>query len=315
MLRDAGATRGPPAGLGAADPPPLPLRHRHVHHARRWSPTSAPIEEIAEGARCRLPRLPLARRRLRGDRHPGRGPLRRLLLGRYPLGERRRERQVRARGARGRRRPALTAASAADRGTRPSGRVLASGSGTNLQAILDRLHGTRRDRGRRRRLGQAGAMALERARGTGSPTRVFPRLTPTGRARRGDGDWLADRGRTWSSSPATCSCSVAGFLHRFPARMINVHPALLPVLPGARRDRAGARPRRAGHRGDGPLRRRGRRHRADHHAAVDRGTYLGGCTGGARGGDPPIEHELLPRAIRMIAEGGVRIDRAIRVWS
>ena len=30
MLRDAGAQRGPPADLGAADPPPLPLRGRHV---------------------------------------------------------------------------------------------------------------------------------------------------------------------------------------------------------------------------------------------------------------------------------------------
>ncbi len=35
MLRDAGAKRGPPADLGAADPLPLPLRRRHVDRARR----------------------------------------------------------------------------------------------------------------------------------------------------------------------------------------------------------------------------------------------------------------------------------------
>ena len=35
MLRDAGRARGPHAHLRAADPPPLPLRHRHVDHARR----------------------------------------------------------------------------------------------------------------------------------------------------------------------------------------------------------------------------------------------------------------------------------------
>ena len=35
MLRDAGAEGGAPADLGAADPPSLPLRGRHVDLARR----------------------------------------------------------------------------------------------------------------------------------------------------------------------------------------------------------------------------------------------------------------------------------------
>ena len=35
MLRDAGAERGPPADLGAADPPPLPLRRSTCRPARR----------------------------------------------------------------------------------------------------------------------------------------------------------------------------------------------------------------------------------------------------------------------------------------
>ena len=50
MLRDAGRRRGPPAHLRAADPPPLPLRRRHVHargddrpraHGRARSPPSS----------------------------------------------------------------------------------------------------------------------------------------------------------------------------------------------------------------------------------------------------------------------------------
>ena len=56
MLRDAGATRGPPADLGAADPPPLPLRRRHVDprgddrpraHASRRSPTELGADSLA----------------------------------------------------------------------------------------------------------------------------------------------------------------------------------------------------------------------------------------------------------------------------
>ena len=36
----------------------------------------------------------------------------------------------------------------------------------------------------------------------------------------------------WSSSPATCSCSVRRFVQRFRNRVVNVHPALLPDFPG-----------------------------------------------------------------------------------
>ena len=88
--------------------------------------------------------------------------------------------------------------------------VLASGSGTNLQAILDRLHG--RDGVEVVGVGsdKPGARALERAVAAGVETAAFPgdayedRLGP----RRGDGRLAASRGApTWSCSPATCSCS------------------------------------------------------------------------------------------------------------
>ena len=113
--------------------------------------------------------------------------------------------------------------------------VLASGSGTNLQAILDPLHG--RDGIEVVGVGsdKPGARALERAAAAGVETAVFParRLRGPGGARRGDG--RLDRGAaapTWSSSPATCSCSARRFVARFRNRIVNVHPALLPAFPG-----------------------------------------------------------------------------------
>ena len=78
MLRDAGAKRGPPADLGAADPPPLPLRGRHVDPRGDDRP-QADDRGDRRRARRRLARLPLDGGRLRGDRHAPGGPLRRLL--------------------------------------------------------------------------------------------------------------------------------------------------------------------------------------------------------------------------------------------
>ena len=132
----------------------------------------------------------------------------------------------------------------------------------------------RRDRGRRGRLRPAGrAGARARARRRRPARRVFPladHARPRG-ARRGDGR-LARRAAASSSScwPATCSCSRPRFLARFPDRVINVHPALLPAFPGLHADRAGARLRREGLRRHRPLRRRGRRQRADHRPARGR---------------------------------------------
>ena len=92
--------RGAHAHLGAADPLPLPLRRRHVDQAGDGGPRPHGRGD-RRGAGVRLARLPLARGRLRGDPRRARHPLRRLLLGRVPArAHRRRQRQVRARGAR-----------------------------------------------------------------------------------------------------------------------------------------------------------------------------------------------------------------------
>src|SRR3954467_2584558 len=75
--------------------------------------------------------------------------------------------------------------------------VLASGSGTNLQAILDQLHGG--DEG----IEVAGvgsdkpdAMALERGRKAGVETAVFPASDHEDRSARDValGDWIEERG-------------------------------------------------------------------------------------------------------------------------
>ena len=60
--------RGAPADLGAADPLPLPLRGRHVDPRGDDRPQPHRRGDRRR-ARRRLARLPLARRRLRGDRH------------------------------------------------------------------------------------------------------------------------------------------------------------------------------------------------------------------------------------------------------
>ena len=88
--------------------------------------------------------------------------------------------------------------------------VLASGAGTNLQAILDRVHGREAEVVA---VGsdKPGAQALEPGRG-GRHRRPasFPRRRvrrPRG-ARRRDGDVAASsRASSWSCSRATCSCS------------------------------------------------------------------------------------------------------------
>ena len=140
------------------------------------------------------------------------------------------------------------------------------GSGTNLQAILDRLHG----RGEVEVVGvgsdKPAARALERARGGRGRDRASSRPPSIADREARDaaiGDWIEARGRRprrprrlhAAAQPAASS-------HRFRHRVVNIHPALLPAFPGPRRDRPGARGRGRDDRGHRPLRRRGGRHRA-----------------------------------------------------
>jgi phosphoribosylglycinamide formyltransferase 1 len=189
--------------------------------------------------------------------------------------------------------------------------VLASGTGTNLQALLDRVH---------KREGveivavasdKPGAQALDRARGAGVATAAFPASEHAGRLERDRvmADWLAAQGVELVVLAGYMQLLSAEFLARFPDRVINVHPALLPAFPGlAAVEQALA----YGVKVFGVT-----VHFVD--AGVDSGPVilqraieLPSARDAAEVLERlhPIEHELLPEAVRLIARGAVSFDPA-----
>jgi phosphoribosylglycinamide formyltransferase-1 len=113
--------------------------------------------------------------------------------------------------------------------------VLASGGGTNLQTILNQLHGGEEgievvgvgsDK--------QGAMALERASRAGVETAVFPADEYADRAARDRvlGDWIESRDAELVVLAGYMQMLSSEFVCRFRGRVINVHPALLPSFPG-----------------------------------------------------------------------------------
>jgi phosphoribosylglycinamide formyltransferase 1 len=112
--------------------------------------------------------------------------------------------------------------------------VLASGGGTNLQAILDKLHG----QGEIEVVGVAsdkpGAQALERARTAGVEAEVFRASDHPDRGTRdlAIADWLTEREVELVVLAGYMQLLSSEFIMRFPNRIINVHPALLPSFPG-----------------------------------------------------------------------------------
>ncbi len=188
--------------------------------------------------------------------------------------------------------------------------VLASGGGTNLQAILDQLHtgeegievvGVGSDK--------PGARALERARRAGVETALFPTDEYGDRAARDQalGDWIEGLEVDLVVLAGYMQLLSSEFVTRFRNRVINVHPALLPSFPGIDALQQ----------------------------AIDHGSKITGVTvhfvdEGVDSGPiimqrpvpiPPsrdwdeaeraihaTEHALLPETIRLIAAGRVRID-------
>ena len=196
--------------------------------------------------------------------------------------------------------------------------VLASGGGTNLQAILDKLHG----RDGIEVVGVASnrpdARALERAREAGVETEVFERDRYPDRAARDEaiGDWLAEREVALVVLAGYMELMSTAFVERFRNRIINVHPALLPSFPGLEAVQQAL----------------------DHGVKVtgvsvhfvDEGLDSGPIilqraieVPDSRDWDEleerihAVEHELLPRAIRLIAAGAVQLDernsRVVRI--
>ena len=185
---------------------------------------------------------------------------------------------------------------------------MASGNGSNLQAILDTVHG--RDGIEVVGVGsdRPGATALERAEAAGVNTSTFPLDDFPDRESRDLA--MAD----WAGSIRADLVVLAGFMalltppfiERFRGRIVNVHPSLLPLFPGL--DAIG-QALEAG---------------ADETGVtvhfVDEGTDTGPVIlqrslpvpEGIDRGEletriHEIEHRLLPEAIGMIARGEVRI--------
>ena len=187
--------------------------------------------------------------------------------------------------------------------------VLVSGEGSNLQALLDTVHGRRGVEIVAVGASRSEAHGLERARRAGVESGSFPLAEyPERDARdRALGDWLEEHRVDLVVLAGFMELLGAGFVARFRGRIINVHPALLPAFPGVRAIEQ----------------------------ALEHGVTLTGVTvhfvdeGIDSGpiilqqafalpysraveeiekGIHEIEHRLLPRAVRLIAEGRVRID-------
>lgn len=192
--------------------------------------------------------------------------------------------------------------------------VLVSGEGTNLQAILDTIHG-----GEVEVVGvasnRAEARGLERARAAGIATAVFPRGDYAGREERDRalGDWIEERGARLVVLAGFMELLGAEFIGRFRNAIVNVHPALLPAFPGV--------------------------HAIEQ--ALEYGVKVAGVTvhfvdegvdsgpiilqrsfdlpyprdiAAVEGKVHQIEHELLPHAVSLIARGKVSIDPSNPRW-
>jgi phosphoribosylglycinamide formyltransferase-1 len=188
--------------------------------------------------------------------------------------------------------------------------VLASGAGTNLQAILDSVHG-------REATVVAvgsdvpGAPALARAERAGVSAQAFPLAEHPDRTARDAAmaGWIEARGARLVVLAGYMALLTPGFLARFPHAVINVHPALLPAFPGLR---AVEQALAHGVRVTGVT-----VHFVDE--GVDTGPIVlqraidvipGETAAQLHERLHAIEHELLPEAIRLIARGAVRIDPA-----
>ena len=187
--------------------------------------------------------------------------------------------------------------------------VLVSGEGSNLQAILDTLHGSEVEVvgvGSNR----AEARGLERARAHGIDTAAFASADYGDRAGRDRamGDWIEGLGADLVVLAGFMEILSPEFIRRFAGRIVNVHPSLLPAFAGIRAIQQ----------------------------AVDYGVKVMGVTvhfvdEGVDSGPiilqeafdvlpysrdiaaieervHEIEHRLLPRAVALIAAGRVRID-------
>ncbi|MEP7051637.1 MAG: phosphoribosylglycinamide formyltransferase [Pseudomonadota bacterium] len=113
--------------------------------------------------------------------------------------------------------------------------VLVSGTGSNLQAILDAIAaGALNARVRVVISNRANVQALDRARAAGIPALTIPhRDFPTREAfDEALVAALREAGVNWVVLAGFMRVVTPVFLNAFPGRIINIHPALLPAFPG-----------------------------------------------------------------------------------
>lgn len=181
--------------------------------------------------------------------------------------------------------------------------VLASGEGTNLQALIDRLHGSAVQI-----VGVAGdkpdARAFERAAAAGIPTQAFPLGDYADRPARDAAiaAWLREQGAETVVLAGYMALLTPGFIAAFPERIVNVHPSLLPQFPGLR---AIEQAIEAGAASTGVT-----VHLVDN--GVDTGPVLlqrevaipaGAATADVRALLAPVEHDLLCEAVTAVTRG------------
>ena len=188
--------------------------------------------------------------------------------------------------------------------------VLASGSGTNLQALIDDgLEGLRlviSD--------VDGSRALERARAASIETAVVR----AGSDRSAFTTEICDV----AEAAGVEALVLAGFMRilgpeamaRFPNRIVNIHPSLLPSFPGA--DAVGQALRAKVDVTGVTV------HFVDE--LVDHGPIIAQRTVPVLPGDDEAslharirlkEHEIYPRIVRALVEGRLRVDHGKVIWS
>jgi phosphoribosylglycinamide formyltransferase 1 len=185
--------------------------------------------------------------------------------------------------------------------------VLVSGTGSNLQALLDALHpdvievvGVASSR--------ADAPALERAGALGIAAATFDLAEHPDREARDAAmaSWLDARGASLIVCAGFMWLLTEGFRARFPGHVINVHPSLLPAFPGrtALEDALAAGARETGVTvfvvdegvDTGPV-------LAQERVPVEYDDRLATL----RARIQAVEHRLLPETVRAIAEGRISL--------
>jgi phosphoribosylglycinamide formyltransferase-1 len=186
--------------------------------------------------------------------------------------------------------------------------VLVSGEGSNLQALIDDL-GDSEIEVAAVASSRADARGLGRAEAAGIETGVFSLADEPDRARRDEAlaAWLEERAVDLVVLAGFMELLTPGFIRRFAGRIVNVHPALLPAFPGL-----------------GAI-----------EQAIEHGVKIAGVTvhfvdegvdsgpillqeafelpyhrdiSAIRQHFHDVEHQLLPRAVRLIAAGRVSLD-------